>query len=216
MEQEKGISTLTGILIALLVAIIAAGGIWYYFNYYLNPAIEESSSGTQITIPEKESEEAASEEEATTGETADWKTYTNTKYGFSFKYPKDWYVHENDNENILTITNLSTSGVNKGNRDAILKKEGKTLYEGIYISESEASADYVIRMEDKIIGGKKIRISYYSNSENPESTSVYKKSAFWKNSDGKNISVSTMTETGSEKEEIVMFDQILSTFQFTK
>ena len=71
-------------------------------------------------------------------------------------------------------------------------------------------------MEDKIIGGKKIRISYYSNSENPESTSVYKKSAFWKNSDGKNISVSTMTETGSEKEEIVMFDQILSTFQFTK
>ena len=125
MEQEKGISTLTGILIALLVAIIAAGGIWYYFNYYLNPAIEESSSGTQITIPEKESEEAASEEEATTGETADWKTYTNTKYGFSFKYPKDWYVHENDNENILTILIYQLAVLIKAIETRFLRKKAK-------------------------------------------------------------------------------------------
>ncbi len=26
--------------------------------------------------------------------TADWKTYTNTQYGFEFKYPKDWSVFE--------------------------------------------------------------------------------------------------------------------------
>ena|SRR3989339_587695 len=26
--------------------------------------------------------------------TSDWKTYTNTKYGFEFKYPKDWTVDD--------------------------------------------------------------------------------------------------------------------------
>lgn len=26
---------------------------------------------------------------------ADWKTYKNEKYGYSFKYPKDWHVYEN-------------------------------------------------------------------------------------------------------------------------
>lgn len=89
-NPQKGISTLTGILIVLLVAVIASAGIWYYFNYYLNPDIEKSSSGAQITIPEKKSEEAAGE--TTTNKTADWKTYTNTEYGYSFKYPKSFYV----------------------------------------------------------------------------------------------------------------------------
>jgi len=25
---------------------------------------------------------------------ADWKTYTNTQYGFEFRYPADWYISD--------------------------------------------------------------------------------------------------------------------------
>ncbi len=31
-----------------------------------------------------------------TDETANWKTYTNAKYGFEFKYPNDWVNQDND------------------------------------------------------------------------------------------------------------------------
>ena len=96
-KPKKGISTTTGILIALLVAVIAGGAIWYYFNYYLNPAIEKSSSETQISIPEKE---ATGEEEATTDETADWKTYANTKYGFTLTFPTTWEGYQVSEKNI--------------------------------------------------------------------------------------------------------------------
>ncbi len=33
---------------------------------------------------------------STSDATADWKTYTNLTYGFSFKYPKEWSVIENN------------------------------------------------------------------------------------------------------------------------
>lgn len=33
-----------------------------------------------------------------TDELGDWKTYKNEKYGFSFKYPKDWYVYEAEDQ----------------------------------------------------------------------------------------------------------------------
>ena len=29
-------------------------------------------------------------------ETADWKTYRNEEYGFEVKYPKDWYIYNDD------------------------------------------------------------------------------------------------------------------------
>jgi len=34
---------------------------------------------------------------STIDETASWKTYTNTKYGYSFNYPQPWSVKELDN-----------------------------------------------------------------------------------------------------------------------
>lgn len=40
----------------------------------------------------------------TSSETANWKTYTNTKYGYSFKYPDSWFLNsEEPNIEIATV-----------------------------------------------------------------------------------------------------------------
>jgi hypothetical protein len=39
-----------------------------------------------------------SQRTATTEHTDDWKSYSNNKYGFSLKYPKDWFVQEDSSE----------------------------------------------------------------------------------------------------------------------
>jgi len=36
-------------------------------------------------------------------QTASWKTYTNTKYGFEFKYPSTWIVDENETKSHVNI-----------------------------------------------------------------------------------------------------------------
>jgi len=71
---NKKISTLVGILIIVLVAVIAGGILaWQYFG-----------------IPEKKE---------TGNETADWKTYRNEDYGYEIKYPEELdtsyvYIHQ--------------------------------------------------------------------------------------------------------------------------
>ncbi len=67
-----------GFVVPLIIAIIAVlaigGGIYYSKN-----KSKISSNTSQGVVKE----------------TADWKTYSNNKYGFEFKYPPTWYMSEN-------------------------------------------------------------------------------------------------------------------------
>ena len=66
MPKQKQISTLVGIIIIIIAIVILFGGVfaWQYFA---------TKNSAQIQ-----------------GQTADWKTYTNSEYGFELKYPSDW------------------------------------------------------------------------------------------------------------------------------
>jgi len=67
------------VIIAIVItAAVVGGGAYYYLN---NKAEEEKA--------ELEDSETSA---TTTDETADWQTYTNEEYGFSFKYPADWEI----------------------------------------------------------------------------------------------------------------------------
>ena len=67
-------------VIVLILAILIAGGsyagIWYWMK-----------QSTDIAIPTYTPRPDA---------TAGWKTYTNTQYGFEFKYPKDFVIIEGE------------------------------------------------------------------------------------------------------------------------
>jgi len=76
--------------VALIIAIVligagAYGAIWWWGNQNSNPPIGGA-------IPS-----------ATPDPTADWKTYTNTQYGFEFKYPPIWMIEENSKQVTLII-----------------------------------------------------------------------------------------------------------------
>ncbi len=78
-------SALYVVLVVVLLAVVGAG------SYFLG-----QQSGTQTAQP------AASIPTPTTpptvptpDETANWKTYSSSKYGFSFKYPSNYTVEEN-------------------------------------------------------------------------------------------------------------------------
>lgn len=65
MQKQKGISLIIAII--LLAAILIGGGA-YFFKQQAKPA----SKSTVVDA------------------TANWKTYTNTQYGFEIKYPQGW------------------------------------------------------------------------------------------------------------------------------
>ena len=81
MKNQKGISSLIGIIIIVAVAVAAVGSIFAY-QYYSMP--KEVIKNPVIEIPNTETPKI----EAPKNETASWKTYRNDEYGFEFKYPE--------------------------------------------------------------------------------------------------------------------------------
>ena len=100
-------------LITILAIILIAGGVGVIARRttYLDPILpstvreflgqggsptpSESSAETPSETPSEESEPTAEDP------TKDWKSYTNSKYGFSFKYPRDWKTSALANGEVL-------------------------------------------------------------------------------------------------------------------
>jgi hypothetical protein len=73
--QKKNFPILTIVMIPVLLAIGAFGVLAYQKFSAPKPVVTVSPTPTATTVP-----------------TVDWKTYTNSKYGFSFKYPSTFIV----------------------------------------------------------------------------------------------------------------------------
>jgi hypothetical protein len=82
MQKQKGISTLVGITIIVVIAAILFGGVFVY-QYF---ATKSQTSATNV--------------QNSNVQTAGWKTYTNTQYGFEFQYPVNTTIHVLDNGGI--------------------------------------------------------------------------------------------------------------------
>lgn len=77
---QKGLAP---IAIILIVAALIGGHFLYQNKAAIKSATQQTSS--------------------TTNETVNWKTYTNTKYGYSIKYPSEWEYKFGKGENSSTF-----------------------------------------------------------------------------------------------------------------
>lgn len=86
------------IIIVIFIALLAGAGAYYYVDEQAR--LDKEDLNKQITdlnkqLSDLKASPSSSPSVSTTADpTANWKTYTNTKYGFSFKYPKDWVIEE--------------------------------------------------------------------------------------------------------------------------
>lgn len=68
---------------AVVILFTIAGGAYYFMRVKSSTAIPAQ---TQTVIP--------TTQPSTIDETANWKTYTNSKYGYTLKYPSNWSLVE--------------------------------------------------------------------------------------------------------------------------
>lgn len=108
------------IAISIFVTIIVVGGGVYYF---MNRQATDDKAGlqTQIDSLNKQVTDLKTTTTSTatttipvaTDETASWKTYTNSTYGFSVKYPADWTTKEaggsNYDKSVVSLASPETT-----------------------------------------------------------------------------------------------------------
>ncbi len=137
------------VIIAFAVVVLLGGGAvvaWKtsYLDSYLPQPVKEffGKIGADATSVTSNTQELPGEnsQTATADATKDWKTYTNTELGFSFKYPGDWVKDTNEN----TVLSLSSS---KGNvlsfyNDFRGGREEPVRFEEKYYTTFDGSAVY--------------------------------------------------------------------------
>lgn len=109
MYSQKGFVTP---LIIVIVAILAlGGGVFYYLNkpiklnYYVHPVATTTSTVISIST--------------STNNTVDWKTYTDTQYGFEFKYPPTFEILQVQTEAFNDLVQIAISPVKYDNSNTI-------------------------------------------------------------------------------------------------
>jgi hypothetical protein len=143
-------------------------------------------------------------------ETANWKTYTNTKYKFSFKYPDNVRVLEKENELTVFLEEPTNFSVGSGIYLTFnIKSNTMNLTEENIHEEStgyKCNTEYGGKCEKSLLNGyNAIKASnYISTSE------IY---AYYLRRDNSIIRISL--SNGGEDKPNEVADKMLSTFKFT-
>ena len=89
------------LLIAIIAVLVIGGGIYVYEQ---NKSQQPTANDQIVATSTNQTTNSV------TNKTVAWKTYTDTKYGFSVRYPSDWTV--TDTSSIVAINNTKNTAVN--------------------------------------------------------------------------------------------------------
>lgn len=135
------------VLITVLVtAGLIGGGGYYYLNKKFSD--EKATLNKQISdlndeidaLKNPASSSSTTDTTATADPTSDWKTYTNAKYGISFKYPKSWVI-DDDTYSAQNIDEMIPVNQQNVNFDRGVKLIGEDTNKKVYV-DLTTIADY--------------------------------------------------------------------------
>lgn len=251
--MKKGISTILTVCLTAVVALaLAAGG-----YYYINKQNQDDTAALRAQITALTTDLAAAKKAGTTAatstisdtttatSTAGWKTYTNSTYGFSFKYPNDFYTFSNDSqyeqmcqaeaklESSLNEFSTSNTCIYQGeiafisNINGYCSKGGcvgtdlkqitnSPLHKFIFIEKISADEKSSrIAQAGSQSGVINSKIGIVDKYILPQSGDHHQAYGFF-NVTGNNFEIITASETGAENEEVALFNQIIPTVAETK
>lgn len=185
-------------VIGIVAVILVGGGLYYYYEYIKIPELNNKIDNLQTQI-----DQLNAQAEESTDETADWKTYTNDYYSFSFKYPEDGNISvDNLNATTTIINGKRKLSINVGDDKIVILGN----FEGGF---ENAAYFYWLKINDA-----KLDITKKEKSDSAD-TGDYITSTVLNISSSKSLYIQYFYSAGELDSALNSFDTILSTFQFT-
>jgi len=173
-------------LLAIIALLVVGGGMYILNNKKAEAPAPVDNTETQQTSQIQQQTSTQTTPVNTQANNSNWKTYTNTQYGFEFKYPADFHINEGidykcADQNCLNV--VITNG---------------TRSYGILINSPELKRKSSVTEQIFYNGIKIIK-------------SPYDKGTLYEFSNRKNLFI--IATVGDSDD---FYNQILSTFKFTK
>ena len=123
------------IVIAIAIFVALAGGGYVVYQAYFAPTIDGGGKIIFCTGEQCNNVKATS-----TVDTSNWKTYTNTKYGFEVQYPQEWDISiPNNTADVIVLFHQKNSQENTENPvlwisvlEKYKDKELQEVFNGVY------------------------------------------------------------------------------------
>ncbi len=193
VEQPKKSNFLVILLSTLLIISVAIAG---FFAFQTQKLVKEltllRTEPTPMATVEPTTEPVATDSSMTIDPTAGWKTYTNTMYGFSFKYPSDKFLTNNltDDDMYFDTNKNGGSPMELGSND---------IWLNIHVSK--------ITESDKAFPKEFIQVNSTQNISAYQTQKIINNNLY-------KINMSSFSSNTIKNNE-ALFDQILSTFKFS-
>ena len=234
--QKNSTGSVGLVILVIILSVVILGGVvggaWYYTKSQnsnnksqTNPKSQNSNTASVIPTEAEESLTDETGADTTTHDpTADWKTYENTKYGYTIKYPKEWYAIDKLIGGISFFEYLSIDSTFYEMKEAgyqpgkvfvkIYPKISGSNYTIKKVIETYSSGDNYSTSVITINGIVMNKITCQLSDSGPGGMKGTQIIRFIFNDNDNNIY--ELGYEGNPSENIIQYDQILSTFKFTQ
>lgn len=188
--KQKGFPT----VLVLFMALVVFGGYLIYQNQNKSIPSQQAKQSSPTPIDE----------------IANWETYTNTEYRFSFKYPKGWNVNSENNTVKISNRNSSmrfqTSPYPSINFDKLYEKPDGTIDQNPVFIRT--------KIKNLEIGGYKATM--YTNESSAANQNKSFDISVYIVQGAPITMISGQTNPDSKENLLSIFNQVISTFKFTQ
>ena len=216
-EHEHASVSTKVLLLAFAVVLVGVLG-YLVYDQRTAPDTTDYSAPSVKKNTEQAAETPTDKTTTTTDETANWKTYSNTTLGISFRYPPTWYVREvSADKRIYIENNKDGAAFSKDNPIAGFEIVWLSYNNNDYAFYEATVADTTLTtLVKKVIESDDgLTINFYTYGVENSST-VNQAVALWQKSTDTKYSASIGTELGvtRQNDEIKVLEGLLSTFKF--
>lgn len=204
-------------LIAVIALLVIGGGVYIYESKKIEAPVidnnvQQTDQAQQSTGVQNAPVTTQTNNPSSQADTSNWKTATNIAFGFSFKYPSNWFVDDNLTVNTccLNITSYNTG------TERLFAGQTQIQVQRYTKSATQSLTAFASLPDEQTGKSPKVQVVVVAGLQGVKSDALGDGIYYLPKSETEGLRVISWSHPDTRQASQTFTQQILSTFKFTK